>query len=351
MKILVIFTGGTIQCRSRDGILSPATTQGYQLLDCYRSTRSREVEFVPLELFNILSENSRPRHWMKIARTILKADLRGFDGIIITHGTDTLPYTAAALGYTLTAVPLPVVLVSANQPLESPGCNALVNLSNAVTFIADEGCPGVYATYCNPDGRSFLHLGTRLTCALPYVHSFRSERDAFIAEFKNGQCVFNSAPYALGKSELLTQQPVAVAPVFSERVLHMRCYPGLNYHFVNIACGLKAIVHGLYHSGTACTHTTRHSLSAVEFAEACVRRGIPFYVAPFPRREAGEKVYETSRRLLDAGAIPLHDIAIEAALVKVMLAYGNEKKIADVPAFVRDTNIAHEMIDPRPREA
>jgi L-asparaginase len=351
MRVLVIFTGGTIQCRTRDGVMKPARSQGYQLLDCYLSRKSGGVDFVPLELLNILSENSRPWHWSKIAKSILKAHLADFDGIVITHGTDTLPYIAAALGYTLTGVSIPIVLVSSNQPLEYPGCNALVNLTNAVTFIAAEALPGVYATYCNPDGRSFLHLGTRLTCALPYLHSFRSERDSFIAEFNDGACVFNSDPCALRRHELQRQQRVAVAPVFSEQVLYLRSYPGLNYGFLNLDAGVKAVVHGLYHSGTACTHTSRESLSAVAFAERCRKRGIPFYVAPFPRRELGDKVYETSRRLLEAGVIPLHDIAIEAALVKVMLAYGNEKKIADIPAFVRDTNIAHESIDPRPDPA
>ncbi len=56
-----------------------------------------QVDFDIIRPYTILSENAEPEHWLKIIRAIQNRDLRAYHGIMITHGTDTLPYTAAAL--------------------------------------------------------------------------------------------------------------------------------------------------------------------------------------------------------------------------------------------------------------
>jgi len=342
-NILVIFTGGTIGATTHNGVISVEASKTYQLFEMYNaSNMAYNVKFTVVEVFNILSENSRPRHWSVMANTVLTTDLSPYDGVIITYGTDTLAYAAAALAFTLASVSKPVVLVSSDKPLEERGSNGLSNFSNAVSFIVDHGLPGVYAIYRNPDSQSYLHLGARLTSALPFVHSFRSAKDAYLAQFIEGKCEFDRKPFAVCPADLKTSSlSLMIDASFSEDVLYIRPYPGLNYEYIDLTAHPKAVLHDLYHSGTACTQTDDDRFNVLRFVERCAGHGIPFYVAPIP----GEgDIYETCRDLVNMGVIALHDMAVEAALVKVMLAYGNVHKILDVTSFVRNIEVAHEFI-------
>ncbi len=90
------------------------------------------------ELLNILSENVRFEHFNMIAKEILNSLEDNIAGIIITHGTDTLHYTSAALSLILQNLKLPVVLVGAQRSSDRPSSDATLNLLGAVTFILDE---------------------------------------------------------------------------------------------------------------------------------------------------------------------------------------------------------------------
>ena len=345
-SILVVFTGGTIGAIADQGVISVEKCKTYRLLDLYASHSKSHpgVQFTAIQPLNILSENCRPQHWSMIVQAIRSSDLTSYDGVIVTHGTDTLPYASSALSFTLTDVAIPIVLVSSDKPLEYPDSNGLENFSNAVSFIAKEGMRGVYVIYRNPDGKSYLHLGARLTSALPFIHSFRSEKDAFIAEVKNGQFCYNNNPLSVRPSALVAGRPskLHASAIFSEEVLYLRPYPGLNYDYIDLSAKPKAILHDLYHSGTACTQIDDEYLNILRFVARCSDLGIPFYVSPIP----GEgDIYDTCRDLVSVGVIALHDMAVEAALVKIMLAHGNEDKIGNAARFVQKTNVAFEFIE------
>ena len=110
MKITVIFTGGTIACSNKNGALSPDGANSFTLIEMYRAVDG-SVEFETLSPYFILSENLGCEHWEKLSDCI--KSVSGSDGVIVTLGTDTLPYTAAYLGLKLGLCDIPVVLVSA----------------------------------------------------------------------------------------------------------------------------------------------------------------------------------------------------------------------------------------------
>ena len=105
--ILMLATGGTIASRDTGEGLAPAIT-------------SREIlGYVPsigdlcrvdtVQLMNLDSSNLGPRHWLQMARAI-EERYDQYDGFVVTHGTDTMAYTAAALSYLIQFSPKPIVL-------------------------------------------------------------------------------------------------------------------------------------------------------------------------------------------------------------------------------------------------
>lgn len=161
-KILLLLTGGTIGSAVNDHCINVDSSRGDDLLSYYREHHSRAVEFDVVRPFNILSENAEPKHWLKIIETLQSYRLSDYDGVIIAHGSDTLPYTAAALSYGLDCPLIPIVLVAANYAIGERGSNAIANFSAVVEFISNMKLPGFYVIYKNSDHVIYVHLATRL---------------------------------------------------------------------------------------------------------------------------------------------------------------------------------------------
>lgn len=92
------------------------------------------------------STNIGPRHWQQIARFIYKK-LPGTDGVVISHGTDTMAYTAAALYTMLPGLDKPVILTGSQIPIEEAGTDAVRNLEDAFRVCASGIFPGVYIVF------------------------------------------------------------------------------------------------------------------------------------------------------------------------------------------------------------
>ena len=162
MKILVIFTGGTIGSTLSDGWISPDADKKYQLIAKFREVSSSKAEFDSLTPYTILSENLSARELNLLIDCVRDKLSRDYDGIIVTHGTDTLPFTASALSLALGTDCLPVVLVSSNYPLEDSRANGLANFAAAVSFIESGAGRGVFVSYKNRNDRVNFHAGLRL---------------------------------------------------------------------------------------------------------------------------------------------------------------------------------------------
>ncbi|MSS76439.1 MAG: asparaginase [Methyloglobulus sp.] len=324
-QILLVFTGGTIGSVATDGTIDTTSNVPFKLLQLFEQQyqNHKDIHFDTLQPVQILSENLAPATWELLIAAIESAQPDKYDGIIITHGTDTLAYTAAAMSFYFHNLAIPLLLVSSDYPLDDPKCNGLANFICAVEFIKQRIKTGVFVPYRNAGQTMQVHLGSRLVCSLQLSGDFYSVQNNSFMQF-DGQN-FTSANVFPAESRKSTQQDAAIdrislKPQFSSHILMIKPYPGLDYSNFKLD-NVDAVLHDLYHSGTACTTKQwgkNHSL--LEFAKRCGDLGITVYLAPAIKSES---IYQSTRELIAHGAEMIWNTSIEAAYVKLMLAYGN----------------------------
>ena len=143
-KILLIGTGGTIASLPGENGLVPQLSI-YQLLE--KIPQLKDIaEIEGRQLINADSTNIRPTDWLLIAEEI-KCNYDKYDGFVITHGTDTMAYTAAGLNYLIQNSVKPIIITGAQVPLAYEHTDAIRNLTEAIIYACDELSCGVQIVF------------------------------------------------------------------------------------------------------------------------------------------------------------------------------------------------------------
>ena len=152
-RILMLATGGTIASMESGHGLSPAITSDEILSHVPTVGELCRVEAV--QPMNLDSTNVSPEHWLKIAGAV-RERYDDFDGFVITHGTDTMAYTAAALSYLIQDSPKPIVITGSQKSIALNDTDARRNLYDSFRYAVDRDSHDVSLVF---DGR--VILGTR----------------------------------------------------------------------------------------------------------------------------------------------------------------------------------------------
>ncbi len=152
-RILLIATGGTIASKPTGGGLAPSFSPEELLSFVPEIASIARVETVAP--FNLDSTNMTPSHWLEIAH-IVEERYKEFDGFVVTHGTDTMAYTAAALSYLIQSSVKPIVFTGSQKSVYLRDSDARRNLIDAFAYCADGGAHGIHIVF---DGK--IILGTR----------------------------------------------------------------------------------------------------------------------------------------------------------------------------------------------
>jgi len=327
-NILVVFTGGTIGSIATGGTINTSDTTSFKLIKLFEQhyESHRQIHFDTIQPLQILSENLAPTAWKTLIAAIEAAQPDQYDGIIITHGTDTLAYTACALSFYFNAAKIPMLLVSSDYPLDHPKANGLDNFICAVEFILQKNEPGVFVPYRNQQQMTQLHQGTRLACSLQLSGDFFSVQGKSYLQFANRQFSLVNPP-----AQQMPAQNTLLKADFSERILMVKPYPGLDYSRFNLD-GVDAVLHDLYHSGTACASAQwGENYSLLEFIRRCEKQGVTVYLAPAIK---SADAYQSTQALIEQGAKIIWNMSIEAAYVKLLLAYGNFDDKQEIMDFI-----------------
>lgn len=333
MKICAMFTGGTIgSVLDETGYIGPREGTPFRVLKLYREQFGTDIEFETIEPYRILSENLEAENIVSLVRAVNAVQERGnVDGIIITHGTDTLQYGSAMMGYIFGGIGIPIVMVSSNYVLDDERANGLTNFHYAVEFIKGRHGTGVFVSYCNTGECPTIHRATRLQPLIPYSDYVASVKDSWYGRYENGNFILNQAYDVKEGQEAISDNPnkLQLSDV-SNQVLFLRPYVGMQYP--KLTDEVKVVLHGSYHSGTI---NVGEALQ--RFVKEAKQRGIPVYLTGLL---SDEKAYETVKEYKAIGIQPLHTSSEVAQYCKLWLALSNDMDVQ----FVMNCSIAEDWI-------
>lgn len=309
-KITLLATGGTIACVPGADGLTPGVTAA-QLL-ARTPQLNRLAEMIGRDVFSLDSSNIQPEEWRVLARAARDA-LNESDGVVITHGTDTLAYSAAALSFMLRAPKAPVVLTGSQLPLEHPLSDAPSNLVEAVET-ARTAPPGVYVVFNHKiiRGTRAVKLRTTSFDAFDSVNApLAGTLDAEGAHYRSFDPPAG-APMRL-EDELETQ------------VFLLKLMPGTSPEVFDwiAQSGMRGLV--LEAFGMGGLHYIRRNL--VDKLKMLSQRGVVTLVTTQCLYErANFSVYEVGRGVLSKKVFSARDMTSEAAVAKLMWTLGKPEE-------------------------
>ncbi len=296
--------------------------------------------------FTKMSEDMSPKDWIILAKKIYKKISNGSEGIIVTHGTDTLHYTSAALSFFLQHPSVPIVLVGAQRSSDRPSTDAHMNLiCSARTAISDIAEVGICMHATINDDYCYFIRGTKVK----KMHT--SRRDAFRP--------INDLPIAKvwpsGNIEKMQNyhkrgDETKLDAKFDDKVALLKVYPGSDPEIIKHL--ISRGYHGFVIEGTGLGHVpTNSTKSWIPAIKKSIKDGIPVVVTSQTiYGRINTNVYSNLRKLYyDAHAISGEDMLSEVAYIKLGWALAHTKDIEKIRDIMR-TNISGEInnrSDPR----
>lgn len=341
-KILIIGTGGTIAAVKTPEGLRPAYKTD-ELISFFPEV----LEIAKVEgkmLFSLDSTNIQPHHWSEIALEIQKQyDL--YDGFVITHGTDTMQYTASALSFMLQNLSKPVVLTGSVKAIGEKS-DARQNFIDSV-IVASSGISEVCIVFHGKiikgcKARKITNEATKITNENLGVYSSINHHllGELIGELRDNhtrKIIFEKGyiSKAEGNKNLKVLPKIDPADIFAVRI-----YPGMRPEIFDRLTDFKCVLIEAFGPG----NIPFMENSLVEKIEMLTKKGIPVFItSQNPFGEVDMTLYEVGQKAMKAGAIPCKDMPLETAIVKLMWIMGNFGKDAKTIKDLMLKNFAGEI--------
>ncbi|WP_332237404.1 asparaginase [Sporolactobacillus sp. KGMB 08714] len=324
-KILVIATGGTIVSTCHEGGLAPGLTID-QLARYF--THSREVSVDFKVLMNKDSTNMQPEDWLTMARVIHEHQSQ-YDSFIITHGTDTMAFTASALSYLLLGIKKTVVVTGSQVPVSFKRTDAKKNIQDALTFAQKAGLPGVFVVF---DGKAIQ--GTRaVKIRTKSYDAFESINYPYVAFIDDRMIRINFRPET---EKAVLKSHIGICP----DVFLLKVFPGLSPVFFDF---IKEHTRGLIIESFGNGGLPFEKRSLISGVRELVRKGIPVIITTQCLQEGQDiQLYEVGKRVADAGVITAGDMNTEAIVTKLMWILSQTSDVKAVKKMIQ-TPLAHDL--------
>lgn len=316
-SISILHTGGTIASRvdyKTGGVISSFSPE--ELVEMYPELK--EMANIESRLIsNIFSEDMRFEHYKKIAKAVSEEIKKGSDGIIITHGTDTLHYTSCALAFMLGNLGIPVILVGAQRSSDRGSSDAFLNMVSAARLITETDFSGVaICMHESLDDKSCLVLPA---CRSRKLHSCR--RDAFRSvDVKPIARISENIEFFSGYEKCDKSRKIELKSGMEEKVGILRIYPNIDPKVLDSFGRFGGIViegTGLGHAPAE--HGNERFFAAVKKIS---KKSIIAMTTQAIFGGVNMNVYSTGRKYLGIGVIPC-SMTTEAAFIKLAWILGN----------------------------
>lgn len=324
-KLLLIATGGTIASIEGEEGLVPGLSAD-ELLQ-YFQDKERNIDVSCKILMNRDSTNMQPEHWVEMAEAVSQ-NYSKYDGFIITHGTDTLGYTSAALSYMLQGLSKPVVITGSQVPISFKKTDAIKNLNDAVRF-ACEDVGGVFVVF---DGR--VIIGTRaVKMRTKSFDAFESINHPYVAKILGNTIQYDWQPISPLKE-------LKVNTKLCPDVFLLKLYPGTKPEIFDfIQKHYKGIIIESFGNGGVPFEersllpkikSLTESGVAVLISTQCLEEGHDLYL------------YEVGRKVAQFNVIVSGDMNTEAIVAKLMWALGQTNDPLEIKSII-ETPIAWDL--------
>jgi len=338
-KIIVVGTGGTIASKIEyeTGAVKPSTSVD-ELIEAIPEVL--DIAYIESEtLFNILSENMRPEYWEIIAERIYNY-MRDetYKGVIVTHGTDTMSFTASAIAFAIQRKNIPIVFVGSQRSSDRPSSDAALNFIGAViTAVKAPFAESVIAMHHETsDTKIAVSRGVKTrkmhTSRRDTFRSINSRPLALVDPFKKDVELIEKEYIPRSKEEPILMNG------FDKKVALIYSYPGIDPEILEFLIEKK--YRGIVIAGTGFGHVPEYMIPVIRKA---INNNIA--VAVTSQTLYGRvnlSVYQTGREMLRAGVIPCEDMLPETAYVKLSWTLYRTDNIESVRKIML-TNYVYEM--------
>ena len=329
-KILLLTTGGTIaSAPGKDG-LEPSLKSGGLAHMIEGITSNYEVDFK--DILNLDSSNIQPEEWQFIAEQISQMH-EGYDGIVVTHGTDTMAYTAAALSYLIQNNRRPIVITGAQKPIDLAITDARSNLMDSLRFASHDRAHGISIVF---GGKVIAGTRAKKEFSKSY-NAFSSINYPDIASIHDQKIIF----YIDDKDQ--STKPLVFYHEMNQKIFLLKLIPGIDGKVLD---ALFPAYDGLIIESFGVGGLPHYEND--DFMEAIghwIEAGKPVCMATQVTHEGSDmEVYQVGKIIKERfPVLESYDMTLEASVTKMMWALGQTRDMEKFKELFY-TTINHDLL-------